>query len=147
MRELLCPRIDGNDQPICRVYAISSDQVVKSVELLNALNSINSRHIFLRTPWVSGQLLIEGRFLALTMDPEGFETLCLKSATDTDTLGDPLLEQFGGRPRFKDSQDNSYLSVRRRIQLTLFIRECVHSHHCLVLMQRNDLVGIGLVNT
>ena len=67
-------RIDGNDQPICRVYAIISDQVVKSAELLDALNSINSRLIFLRALWVNGQILMEGNFLALTMDVEDFET-------------------------------------------------------------------------
>ena len=105
-------RIDGNDQPICRVYAIISDQVVKSAELLDALNSINSRLIFLRALWVNGQILMEGNFLALTMDVEDFETLCLNIATATDTFGGRLVEEFGGEPRFKESQDNSYLSVR-----------------------------------
>ena len=105
-------RIDGNDQPICRVYAIISDQVVKSAELLDALNSINSRLIFLRALWVNGQILMEGNCLALTMDVEDFNLLCQNIATAVDTFGDHLVSEFGGVAQFRESKDSSYLSVR-----------------------------------
>jgi hypothetical protein len=105
-------RIDGDDQPICRVYAIISDQVTKVPELLDVLNTINSRLIFLRVLWVNGQILMEGNCLALTMDVEDFNSLCQNIASAVDTFGDRLVGEFGGVPCFKESKDSSYLSVR-----------------------------------
>ena len=105
-------RIDGDDQPICRVYAIISDQVAKVPELLDVLNTINSRLIFLRALWVNGQILMEGNCLALTMDIEDFNLLCQNIASAVDTFGDRLVGEFGGVPCFKESKDSSYLSVR-----------------------------------
>jgi hypothetical protein len=105
-------RIDGDDQPICRVYAIISDRVTKVPELLDVLNTINSRLIFLRVLWVNGQILMEGNCLALTMDVEDFNSLCQNIASAVDTFGDRLIGEFGGVPCFKESKDSSYLSVR-----------------------------------
>ena len=105
-------RIDGDDQPICRVYAIISDQVTKVPELLDVLNTINSRLVFLRVLWVNRQILMEGNCLALTMDVEDFNSLCQNIASAVDTFGDRLVGEFGGVPCFKKSKDSSYLSVR-----------------------------------
>ena len=105
-------RIDGDDQPICRVFAIISDQVAKVPELLDVLNTINSRLVFLRALWVNGQILMEGNCLALTMDVEDFNLLCQNIAMAVDTFGDRLVSEFGGVAQFRESKDSSYLSVR-----------------------------------
>ncbi|MFZ9444429.1 MAG: T3SS (YopN, CesT) and YbjN peptide-binding chaperone 1 [Ilumatobacteraceae bacterium] len=105
-------RIDGDEVPICRVFAIISDGAEKTSELLDALNSINTRLSFLRAIWVRNQILIEGNHLALTMDEVEFTLLCNDIADASNAFGDRLVADFGGTPHFKVSQDSTYLSVR-----------------------------------
>jgi hypothetical protein len=105
-------RIDGDDQPICRIYAVISDGVEKTSELLEALNAINTRLTFLRIIWVRNQILMEGNHLALTMDESEFAAKCNDIANAANAFGDALVSDFGGTARFKASQDSGYLTVR-----------------------------------
>jgi len=105
-------RIDGDDLPICRIYAIISDGVEKTSELLEALNAINVRLTFLRIIWVHNQILLEGNHLALTMDEAEFAAKCNDIANAANAFGDALVTDFGGTARFKESQDSDYLKVR-----------------------------------
>lgn len=105
-------RIDGDDAPICRIYAIISDGVEKTSELLEALNAINVRLTFLRIIWVRNQILLEGNHLALTMDEAVFAAKCNDIANAATAFGDALVTDFGGTARFKASQDSGYLTVR-----------------------------------
>ena len=105
-------RIDGDDEPICRVYAIISDGVEKTSELLDALNAINTRLVYLRIIWVRSQILLEGNHLALNMDETEFAAMCNDIANAANAFGDALVSDFGGAARFKASQDSDYLKVR-----------------------------------
>lgn len=105
-------RIDGGETPICRVYAIISDGVEKTTELLEALNAINSRLTFLRIIWVHNQILLEGNHLALTMDEAEFTAICDDIAGAANAFGDRLVADFGGTSRFKEYQGSEYLKVR-----------------------------------
>lgn len=105
-------RIDGDDTPVCRVYAIISDGVEKTNELLDALNAINTRLVYLRIIWVRSQILLEGNHLALTMDEAEFSAMCNDIANAASAFGDALVAEFGGTARFKESQDSDYLKVR-----------------------------------
>jgi hypothetical protein len=105
-------RIDGDDTPICRIYVIISDGVEKTSELLDALNAINKRLIYLRIIWVQSQILLEGNHLALTMDETEFTAICNDITNAANAFGDALVADFGGTARFKASQDSSYLKVR-----------------------------------
>ncbi len=105
-------RVDGDDTPVCRVYAIISDGVEKTTELLEALNAINTRLTYLRIIWVRNQILLEGNHLALTMDETEFTAICNDIANAANAFGDALVTDFGGTARFKESQDSDYLKVR-----------------------------------
>lgn len=105
-------RIDGDDTPICRIYVIISDGVEKTSELLDALNAINTRLIYLRIIWVQSQILLEGNHLALTMDETEFAAICNDITNAANAFGDALVADFGGTARFEASQDSSCLKVR-----------------------------------
>lgn len=105
-------RIDGDETPICRVFAIISNGVDKTNELLDALNAINTRLTFLRVIWVRNQILLEANHLALAMDEIEFNTVCNDIAMAANAFGDQLVADFGGTSGFKVPRDTSHLTVR-----------------------------------
>jgi len=101
-------RVDGDQQPVIRVFSVIAKDVTKSPELLDALNSINMHLTFLRTFWVNGQLLMEADLFAMAADTAGFAEACRRVASASDHFGPGLIESFGGVPMFEASKEAGY---------------------------------------
>lgn len=101
-------RIDGDEPPVIRVYAVVAAEVEKSPDLLESLNDINTSLSFVRTMWVNGQVLFEGESLALSTETTDFTQICRTVAMAADRFGPELISRFGGRPFFQATKEPGY---------------------------------------
>jgi hypothetical protein len=101
-------RVDGDQQPVIRVFSVLASKVGKTPELLDALNSINSHLTFLRTMWINEQVLMEADLLALSSDTADFADACRRIATASDHFGPDLIKTFGGVPYFEANKEPGY---------------------------------------
>ena len=101
-------RVDGDQQPVIRVYSVIAKDVTKTPELLDALNNINMHLSFLRTVWINGQVLMEADLFAMAADTAGFAEACRRVASASDHFGPGLIEHFGGVAQFEAGKDADY---------------------------------------
>ncbi|MEY4371706.1 MAG: hypothetical protein RL219_475 [Actinomycetota bacterium] len=101
-------RVDGEDQPVIRVFSVIASNVTKTPDLLDAINSINSHLAFLRTMWINGQVLMEADLIAFSADTASFADSCRRVAIASDHFGPELIAKFGGEPQFERSKEPGY---------------------------------------
>lgn len=101
-------RVDGDAQPVFRIFVIPVRNVDKSPELLDALNSINTHLVGLRIMWIDRQVLLEADLRAMSADIAAFGEACQLVAATADHFGPALVENFGGEPFFEVSKETGY---------------------------------------
>lgn len=101
-------RVDGSAQPVIRVFAVVSNKVDKTPELLDTLNSINTHLVGVRTMWINDQVLFEADLRAMSADTVAFGEACQLVASTADHFGPPLVQNFGGEAFFEQSKETGY---------------------------------------
>jgi len=83
-----------------------------SLDLMAAINEINTKLRFARAFHVSGQLLIEAEIWADDVNPANFTHSCRNVARITDEYSGAIHERFGGRLMFDESKTADYQRPR-----------------------------------
>lgn len=101
-------RVDGDRQPVIRLFSVVLAGVEMSSELLFSVNAINAELLFLRAVVYGGQVMIEGERTAADTATGDFLELCRRVAHATDRFGAELAAEFSGEARFEASKTSTY---------------------------------------
>lgn len=101
-------RVVGPIDPWIQVFSVALAEVAGTADLMVRINEINRELRFARAFHVGSQVLIEAEIWADDLNPANFQHACRNVATATDAFAPKLLESFGGRLLFQDSQTEEY---------------------------------------
>jgi len=104
-------RVEGEANPIVRIYSIVLAQLEPTPELYESLNVINTRMTFLRAFWVDSTVIFEHEHVGHSMQEDEFTNSFTTIASATDFFGPQLHERFGGVAAFHESKTDDYATA------------------------------------
>ncbi len=90
-------------EPLLQVFAPILHGVIKTPQLLEKLNEMNTNFLSARTFWVNDQVLIAMELPAETLDKQQVSYACSLISFAADYWDDVLKQQFGGEIAFNES--------------------------------------------
>ena len=101
-------RVVSLNDPIVQIFSVVLADLEPTPELYGAVNRINSDLNFARAFHVNNQFLIESEIWGADLNMANFAHACGNIARASDAIGNTLLEEFGGKPRFEMSKQENY---------------------------------------
>ena len=101
-------RILGEVHPVVQVFSVVASNLPPIGKLYFYLNDINSKVHHVRVFHVQDQVLVEAELSIDELSPSSFHKICKYVAETSDEMGQDLVKEFGGNPRWQHGKKINY---------------------------------------
>jgi Putative bacterial sensory transduction regulator len=101
-------RILGEVHPVVQIFSVVASNLPAIGELYAYLNHVNSLVHHVRVFHVQDQVLVEAELTIEDLSPASFHKVCRHVAETSDSMGQDLVREFGGNPRWQHGKKANY---------------------------------------
>ena len=101
-------RVLGEVHPVVQIFSVVASNLPAIGELYAYLNHVNSLVHHVRVFHVQDQVLVEAELTIGDLSPASFHKVCRHVAETSDSLGQDLVKEFGGNPRWQHGKKVNY---------------------------------------